>query len=105
MATLIKNHTTGQWDTVNKDYSVAFGYPGQLIDFAGPAENFTHQGWLLCDGTEYNVGDYPALYAAIGNTYGGTADSTFCVPDYRETVRVGAGTSTRTGVPPMMYMM
>ena len=35
--------------------------------------------WLMCDGGTMNVADYPALYAAIGNTYGGNA-TVFTLP-------------------------
>jgi microcystin-dependent protein len=37
-------------------------------------------GWLLCDGRSVTVNDYPALYANIGNTYGGD-DFAFQLPD------------------------
>lgn len=40
-------------------------------------------GWLLCDGSEYAISSYQKLYAAIGNIAGGTAGSTFRVPDLR----------------------
>ena len=33
---------------------------------------YTHDGYLYCDGTEYNISDFPALYEVIGNDYGGT---------------------------------
>ena len=36
--------------------------------------------WLLCDGGTMNVSDYPALYAAIGNLYGGN-DTVFTLPN------------------------
>lgn len=41
--------------------------------------------WLPCDGRlDVNRQEYPALYAAIGNTYGGQpVDTTFGLPDYR----------------------
>jgi microcystin-dependent protein len=39
-------------------------------------------GYLLCDGTEYNNSTYPALAALLGTTYGGTAGSTFKVPNF-----------------------
>lgn len=42
---------------------------------------FVPLGWLKCDGTLYNVQQYQALYALIGNTYGGTGGMTFAVPD------------------------
>jgi len=37
-------------------------------------------GWLVCDGRSVLVGDYPGLYASIGNTYGGDQFS-FVLPD------------------------
>ena len=35
--------------------------------------NPEHQypGYLYCDGSEYNIGDFPVLYSIIGNDYGG----------------------------------
>jgi microcystin-dependent protein len=48
-------------------------------------------GWLLCDGAEYQVADFPRLYEAIGNTWGGTPGSTFAVPSFADRALVGAG--------------
>ena len=36
---------------------------------------YTHQGYLYCDGAEYNIGDFPGLFELIGNKYGGRASS------------------------------
>ena len=36
---------------------------------------YTHEGYLYCDGSEYNISDYPALYSIIGNDYGGRSSS------------------------------
>lgn len=41
------------------------------------------QGYLICDGKEYPCCVYPDLYKAIGNTFGGINNHTFCVPDLR----------------------
>jgi microcystin-dependent protein len=47
-------------------------------------------GWLLCDGRFVTPGDQPALYAYIGNTYGG--DSTaFALPDLVGRFILGVG--------------
>ena len=51
----------------------------------------TYPGWLECDGRTLNVSDYRALYSVIGNTYGGTVDSTFKLPDYRSKKICGTG--------------
>jgi microcystin-dependent protein len=53
--------------------------------FIGEIKAFTFgyppYGWLLCDGSVYNIQQYPALFSIIGNTYGGTINKTFKVPD------------------------
>lgn len=34
---------------------------------------FQYPGYLYCDGAEYNIGDFPALFEVIGTDYGGEA--------------------------------
>ncbi len=46
-------------------------------------------GWLLCDGTVYNIIDYPALHTILQNTYGGDNITTFGVPDLRGRIPLG----------------
>ena len=36
---------------------------------------YTHEGYLYCDGSEYEISDYPMLFSVIGNTYGGRAST------------------------------
>lgn len=88
--TLIKNPTTGNFDVSNRDVFTSFGTPGQIMEYAGDAAAFSSHSWLVCDGSEYSVGTYPDLYAAIGNAYGGTSGSTFCVPDYSTAAHLGS---------------
>jgi hypothetical protein len=42
---------------------------------AQPQNNpeYQYEGYLYCDGSEYYIKDYPALYEIIGNDYGGVA--------------------------------
>ena len=42
---------------------------------ANPGSNpeYQYEGYIYCDGSEYNISDYPALYEVIGNDYGGVA--------------------------------
>src|SRR5947209_5037236 len=64
---------------------------GALLDYAGanaPA------GWLLCDGLQYLITDHPALFARIGNRWGGDGVTYFAVPDFRARGAVGVGTGT-----------
>ena len=54
------------------------------------------KGWLLCDGTAYDIAAYPALYAVIGNNYG-SASPTFLVPDMRTRIPYATGSIASTG--------
>lgn len=55
------------------------------------AFNFAPEGWLLCAGQELAVNQYMALYALIGNTYGGNGTVTFKLPDLRGRVATQCG--------------
>ena len=47
----------------------------EIAGDAEPEENpeYQYEGYIYCDGSEYNIKDYPALFEAIGNDYGGVA--------------------------------
>lgn len=47
------------------------------------AFNLVPKGWLPCDGRIMQVNGNQALYALLGNNYGGTAPTTFALPDLR----------------------
>lgn len=66
-------------------------YLGEIRLFAG---NYAPQEWHLCDGSLLPISEYQALYALIGNTYGGDGQTTFAVPDLRGRMVVGMGSST-----------
>lgn len=51
--------------------------PGTLIHFAGKS---VPDGYLIANGAGVSAATYPALYAAIGNTYGGNS-TTFYLPN------------------------
>ena len=53
---------------------------GQVTFFAGSA---APSGFLVCDGSVYQVEDYPGLAATLTDTYGGDGVTTFAVPDLR----------------------
>ncbi len=55
--------------------------PGMIIPYAGLL-NSIPDGWLLCDGSLLEKNTYPALYAALGNSWGGTTTH-FNLPDCR----------------------
>lgn len=50
-------------------------------------------GWLTCDGQNYIAGDYPALAAIIGDTFGGSVGVDFNVPNLQGRSILGIGTS------------
>lgn len=61
---------------------------GSIIAFAGTV---APKGFLLCDGSFYQVCDYPELYEVIGQTYSEKKSKNFfAVPDLRSRVVFGA---------------
>ena len=56
------------------------GYPiGSIIPWSGSADTIP-VGWIICSGSTPPVSRYPLLYEVIGNTYGGTAGTSFKLP-------------------------
>lgn len=69
---------------------------GMLVPFAGTSDKIP-DGWLLCDGREFNTSDYPELYDVIGQSWGGrqevdgeTVTNYFNIPDLRSMFLRGA---------------
>lgn len=56
------------------------------------ASGVVPQGWHLCDGTILQTSTNAALFSLIGNAFGGTAPSTFALPDLRGRAIRGVGT-------------
>lgn len=69
---------------------------GTIIPHAGiQLLNTFLNGWLRCDGSEYDINSYPDLARMLGNTYGTPSVNTkFRVPDLRGRTVIGAGTGT-----------
>lgn len=61
---------------------------GEIIAFGG---NFVPHGWFACDGSLLPVSQHMDLYSILGNTYGGTPNQTFNLPDLRGRVPLGNG--------------
>lgn len=66
------------------------GIVGEVKPFGGKE---LPKGWLKADGSSVSSSKYPELYAAIGNTYGGSG-STFKLPDLAGKMVWGASTSS-----------
>ncbi len=55
--------------------------------------DFAPSNWAACDGQVLQINQNQALYALLGNTYGGNGTTTFALPDFRgrTPVHFGAG--------------
>lgn len=67
---------------------MADSYIGEIRIFCG---KYIPADWMACDGTELSVQSYQALYAVIGNIYGGTAGVSFKLPNLSGLVPIGTG--------------
>jgi microcystin-dependent protein len=61
---------------------------GEIRIFAG---SFAPEGWFFCQGQLLNGSQYQALYAVIGNTYGGTPNVNFNLPNLQAYAPMGQG--------------
>ena len=82
--------------------SVGTALVGSIFSYMG---NYVPVGYLACDGTEYNIADYPRLASHISynfgsyNYFGGDGETTFAVPDLRgEFLRGNGKTGADVGV-------
>jgi microcystin-dependent protein len=68
---------------------------GAILEYGGST---APTGWLLCNGAAVSRTTFAALFAVIGTTYGaGDTTTTFNVPDRRDRVGVGAGSTYARG--------
>lgn len=64
------------------------GFLGEIKWFSG---TFEPAYWKFCWGQLLNITEYSALFAVIGNVYGGDGTHNFALPDLRSRVPIGAG--------------
>jgi microcystin-dependent protein len=70
-------------DVARVALNVAVTFPvGAVIPFAGGFDKIP-DGWLLCNGTIYEITAYPELFATIGYNWGSPDADHFRVPDLR----------------------
>ncbi len=69
-------------------------YIGEIKLFSGNNSPF---GWAICNGQLLTVIGNEILFAIIGTTYGGNGTTHFGLPDLRDAVPVGVGTSWQLG--------
>lgn len=92
---------TGGGDEENKPDVVGGGFDvpvGTVISYMGKT---VPEGYLICDGTVYNISDYPELsqhfkkdFGSV-NFFGGNGTITFAVPDLRGEFLRGTGAASR----------
>lgn len=63
-------------------------YLGVIKLFAGTYAPYVY---MNCEGQLLQIQQYQALYAVIGNTYGGNGTTNFALPDLRGRIPVGIG--------------
>lgn len=63
---------------------------GEIVTYAGASS--PNPNWLVCDGSEQLIADYPDLYAVISDIYGTAAEDYFKLPDLRGRSPSGTGT-------------
>ncbi len=61
---------------------------GEIRIFTG---TYAPYGWAFCDGQSMSIQQNTALYAVIGNKYGGNGTTNFNLPDLRGRVPLGYG--------------
>ncbi|MEO6842281.1 MAG: tail fiber protein [Bradyrhizobium sp.] len=72
-----------------------FDAPGMIVPYLS---DVAPDGYLFANGQVLSISQYPDLYAAIGNTYGGNKRAgTFALPDLQGRTIVGAGGSESLG--------
>ncbi|GAA4892198.1 tail fiber protein [Tessaracoccus lubricantis] len=60
--------------------------------------NFAPRGWATCEGQMMGIAQHSALFALLGNQYGGDGRVTFALPDLRGRFPMGRGQGQ--GLPP-----
>jgi len=80
---------TFEWQQCEEGGGAVVVAIGSVLNWCGSGD--LPEGFLECDGAEYDQDAYPDLYAIIGDTFGNPAGGNFCVPDLRSRMPVGVG--------------
>ena len=67
---------------------------GEVREYGGST---APSGWAKAEGQILNIADRPALFAVIGNLYGGDGVDTFALPDFRNRTVLGSSTTRALG--------
>lgn len=81
--------------TISGTLAVSSVPTSTILEYGGTS---APTGYLMCDGAAVSRSTYAALFAVIGTTYGaGNGSTTFNVPDRRDRVGIGAGSTYARG--------
>lgn len=83
-------------ETLNSSVNEVLGYKSSFFQtgmIISTVSSIVPEGFLLCDGSEVEVADYPELYEVIGTTFGSSDSTKFCLPDLRNKTLWGTGSS------------
>lgn len=69
-------------------------FVGAIVAFGG---TLIPSGWLVADGALVSPGAYPALFDAIGTTFGGDGEKAFALPNLDGAAAVGTGAGVALG--------
>ena len=67
------------------------GFIGEIRIFPW---NWNPESWLLCNGATVSAQQYQALYAVIGNAFGGNGNPNFNLPNFQGQAPMGMGTGS-----------
>ncbi len=82
--------------TLNTNVTAVMGYKNSFFQtgmIIATVATIVPNGFLLCDGREVNVADYPDLFDVIGTTFGSSDSTKFALPDLRDKTLWGVGSS------------
>jgi microcystin-dependent protein len=79
---------------LNDNFAATGDPSGSVIAYAGDPTKVP-TGWLLCDGSTIQRSMYPALFAAIGTSWGSADGLSFNIPDLRGRFLRGVSGTTK----------
>lgn len=100
---MVLDTSTSQLHKIDRDVLIGDVFsPGMIMPFGGAV---LPSGWVVCNGTSYDMALQPRLYGVIGLTYGGNQNAgTFNVPNMTTSTYVTTGTNTGTYISYMIKL-
>lgn len=80
----------------NESISVISTDIGSIFMYAGQGIDNISGNYLLCDGASYNRIEYADLFSVVQTKYGSSDNTTFKVPNFKQSIPIGANTGANT---------